>query len=60
MSKVPTEVTNALRDGKPVADAKLAVLANFTRTMVVTRGPPSQADVASFWPRVIRRYKLWK
>lgn len=48
MSKVPTEVTNALRDGKPVANAKLAVLANFTRTMVVTRGLPSQADVAQF------------
>ena len=48
MSKVPTEVTNALRDGKPVADAKLAVLANFTRTMVATRGLPSQADVTQF------------
>ena len=48
MSKVPVEVTNALRDGKPVPDAKLAVLATFTRTMVVTRGLPSQADVAQF------------
>ncbi|MBX9913943.1 MAG: carboxymuconolactone decarboxylase family protein [Pseudomonadaceae bacterium] len=48
MSKVPTEVTNALRDGKPVADAKLAALANFTRTMVVTRGLPARAAVAQF------------
>ena len=48
MSKVPVEVTNALRDGKPVPDAKLAALATFTRTMVVTRGLPSQADVAQF------------
>ena len=48
MSKVPTAVTNALRDGKPVAEAKLAVLANFTRTMVLTRGLPSQDDVAQF------------
>ena len=48
MSKVPTEVTNALRDGKQVANIKLAALANFTRTMVVTRGLPSVADVAQF------------
>ncbi|MBC3911265.1 carboxymuconolactone decarboxylase family protein [Undibacterium umbellatum] len=48
MSKVPTDVTNALRDGKPVTDAKLAALATFTRTMVVTRGLPSQADVTQF------------
>jgi len=48
MSKVPTEVTDALRDGKPVADAKLAALANFTRTMLITRGLPGQTDVAQF------------
>lgn len=48
MSKVPTEITNAIRDGAPVADAKLAALSKFTRTMVVSRGLPSRADVEAF------------
>lgn len=48
MSKVPTEVTDALRGGRPVPDIKLAALATFTRTMVVTRGLPSQSEVAQF------------
>ena len=48
MSKVPGEVTDAIRDGRPIADMKLAALAAFTAKMVASRGRPSDADVTSF------------
>ena len=48
LSKVPPEVTNAIRDDQPITDSKLAALATFSRTMFVTRGHPSKTDVASF------------
>lgn len=48
MSGVPEAVTNAIRDGRPIPDAKLAALHDFTRTMVVKRGLPSSADVSAF------------
>ena len=48
MSKVPAPVTEALRSGAPLPDAKLDALATFTRVMLETRGLPTSADVASF------------
>lgn len=48
MSQVPPAVTGAIRDGRPVDDPKLAALHAFTRTMVVSRGLPSRADVDAF------------
>lgn len=48
MSKVPVEVTNAIRDGKQIPDAKLAVLSKLTRSLTVNRGNVSQAEVAEF------------
>lgn len=48
MSKVPVDVTDAIRDGRPVADAKLAALSAFSQTMVDSRGLPSRDDVAAF------------
>jgi uncharacterized peroxidase-related enzyme len=48
VSKVPLQVTNAIRDDESIADNKLANLSAFTRTMFVTRGHPSKADVANF------------
>lgn len=48
ISKVPTEITDAIRDGRQIGDPKLAALAAFTATMVKTRGRPSDADVAAF------------
>ncbi|WKN29852.1 carboxymuconolactone decarboxylase family protein [Porifericola rhodea] len=48
MSKVPEEVTNAIREGKEIEDAKLNALSKFTRTMVVKRGWPSDEDVQDF------------
>jgi len=48
MSKVPEAITNAIRDDRPVPDAKLAALAIFSRTMVATRGLPTRKSVEEF------------
>jgi len=48
MSKVPPAVTDAIRDGQPIDDSKLAALHVFTRIMVEKRGLPTQADVDAF------------
>lgn len=48
MSGVPEAVINAIRDGQPIPDARLAVLHDFTRTMVIKRGLPDKADVDAF------------
>lgn len=48
MSKVPPEVTDAIRAGEPIPDPKLAALHHFTQSMVVKRGLPTPADVQAF------------
>lgn len=48
MARVPTEVTDAIRDGKPVPDDKLDALVRFTSTIVDTRGLPSAAALDDF------------
>lgn len=48
MTKVPTEVTNAIRDGKQIPDAKLAALSKLTRSLTATRGNVSQAEIDEF------------
>ncbi|MFZ3175130.1 MAG: carboxymuconolactone decarboxylase family protein [Thiobacillus sp.] len=48
MSGVPEAVTNAIRDGQPIPDARLAALHDFTRTMVIKRGLPDKAEVEAF------------
>lgn len=47
-SKVPPAVTEAIRDGTPVPDAKLAALSAFTRAMVASRGLPRREQVEAF------------
>jgi len=47
-SKVPKEVTDAIRAGEPIGDPKLYALASFTRAILSKRGRPSQYDVSSF------------
>lgn len=47
-SKLAPEVTDAIRDGKAIADEKLAALATFTRTLVKSRGLPNKSDVQAF------------
>jgi uncharacterized peroxidase-related enzyme len=48
MSKVPIAVTDAIREGRPIADPKLAALATFTVKMVASRGRPTDDDVRAF------------
>ncbi len=48
VSGVPGDVTDAIRDGRPVADKRLAALHDFTRTMVVKRGLPNREDIMAF------------
>ena len=48
VSKVPAEAIRAIREGKAIADSKLAALAEFTRAMVESRGNPSASDAQAF------------
>lgn len=48
MSKVPADITDAIRDGHPIRDTKIAALAAFAAKMVSSRGRPTDADVAAF------------
>lgn len=47
-SKVPAEVTAALREGREIPDARLRALSSFTRILVQKRGRPRQADLDLF------------
>lgn len=48
MTKVPVEVTNAIRDGKQIPDVKLAALSRLTRSLTSNRGNVSQQEIDSF------------
>jgi len=48
MSKGPIAVTDAIREGRPIADPKLAALATLTTKMVASRGRPTDDDVRAF------------
>jgi len=48
MSKVPTEVTNAIRDGREIPDTKLQALSAYTKTVLNSRGHPCQKSTAAF------------
>lgn len=48
MSKVPTEVTDAIRDGRPVPDAKLEALREFAHVMTESRGNPTPVQAQAF------------
>lgn len=48
MSKVPPEITNAIRDGRPIGDAKIQALADFVKVMFDRRGRPSEGDAQAF------------
>ncbi len=48
MSKVPPEVTDAIRDGREIPDAKLQALSALTKTLLNSRGHPCQESVAAF------------
>jgi alkylhydroperoxidase family enzyme len=48
MQKLPDEVVNAIRDGRPIADQKLEALRRFVSEMVTTRGWPSATALSAF------------
>jgi AhpD family alkylhydroperoxidase len=48
MSKVPAEVTNAIRNGQPIPDVKLAALSKLTRSLTAKRGMVSQQEIDEF------------
>lgn len=48
VSKVPREVTEAIRAGAEIPDPRLRALSTFTRAMMARRGRPSQEDVRAF------------
>lgn len=48
MSKVPAEVTDAIRENRQVPDAKLAALSKLTRLLTVNRGHVSQDEIDAF------------
>lgn len=47
-SKVPPEVTEAIRNGQVIPDPKLRALSEFARVMVARRGCPTPDDVGGF------------
>lgn len=47
-SKVPREVTDAIRAGTPIADGKLRALAALARAIVARRGRPTAEEVKAF------------
>ena len=47
-NKVPTEVTDAIRAGEPIGDAKLQALNHFTTNMVASRGRPAEEELEAF------------
>jgi len=48
-AKVPAEVIEALREGKPLPDEKLEALRSFTAAMVEKRGWVEKADLERFY-----------
>ena len=48
MSKTPEEVTNAIREGKEIPDAKMKALSEFTKIMNESRGNPTPEQAKRF------------
>jgi uncharacterized peroxidase-related enzyme len=48
LNQVPTDITDAIRDGKPLDDPRLAALNDFTSQVVATRGRPGAEELERF------------
>lgn len=48
MSKVPTEVTDAIRNNTQIEDLKYRALSQFSSVMTAKRGNPSEEDIDAF------------
>jgi len=49
ISKVPVDVTEAIRGNKKIPDSKYSALIEFTKTMVITHGQPTIDEVEIFY-----------
>ena len=58
VSKVPPQVLQPIRDGRPIPDARLAALFQLTSEMVRTQGRPSAATVRAFLDAGFEEKKL--
>ena len=58
MQRVPEPVVQALRNGEPLRDARLAALSDFTRKVVRERGWVPEADVQAFLDAGFTRAQL--
>lgn len=59
MKKVPAEIIEALRDGRPLSDEKFEALRQFVRTMVVNRGHATEAEIEAFLAAGYTRAQLF-
>lgn len=48
VSKTPAQAIAAIREDRPIEDAKLRTLASFTQLMLESRGRPTDQDVQAF------------
>lgn len=48
MSKVPAEITDAIRDGKEIADPKLSALSRLTRLLTANAGYVTKVEIDRF------------
>lgn len=48
MTHVPTEITNAIREGKQIPDKKLAALSKITRSLTKEKGNITQIEINEF------------
>jgi uncharacterized peroxidase-related enzyme len=48
MAKVPAQVIGAIREDRPIPDARLESVRRLTRAIVISRGWPSEDDIAAF------------
>ena len=60
MSKVPEEVTNAIRDGRKIEDNRLQALSAFTKEMFQTRADQTQKQLIIFCKLATMKEKCWK
>jgi uncharacterized peroxidase-related enzyme len=49
MSKVPTEVTDAIREGITIPDTRLQALSAYTKILLNSRGHPCEESTAAFF-----------
>ncbi|CAM3867322.1 MULTISPECIES: carboxymuconolactone decarboxylase family protein [Flavobacterium] len=49
MTKVPKDVIESLRNGKPIADSRLETLRDFTRKLIINKGHIDEKTLSNFF-----------